>query len=137
MPPEPRSVNPQRRPARACPDLQHPLSAQRHERTLGLPSEAGALTLMRHLGWQWKYLETDTTDGDPDNDERLAFLYDTRKVRFSGLAGELVLPDVKQPDGSSQAMATQLATRSGGGVEHSDEWRGQTGTPCRTRPTTR
>lgn len=52
-------------------------------------------TLMNHLGWQWRYLVTDTTEGDPGNDERLAFLYDTRKVRFSGLSGELVLPDIK------------------------------------------
>ena len=57
-------------------------------------------TLMKHLGWQWRYLVTDTTEGDPGNNERLAFLYDTRKVRFTGLAGELVLPDLKKPDGS-------------------------------------
>ncbi len=58
-------------------------------------------TLMRHLGWQWRYLVTDTTEGDPGNDERLAFIYDSRAVRFSGLAGELVLPDVKNEDGET------------------------------------
>lgn len=52
-------------------------------------------TLVDHLGWHWRYLVTDTTEGEPGNDERLAFLYDTRKVRFSGLSGELVLPDIK------------------------------------------
>jgi endonuclease/exonuclease/phosphatase family metal-dependent hydrolase len=57
-------------------------------------------TLMKHLGWQWRYLVTDTTEGEPGNDERLAFLYDTRKVRFTGLAGELVLPDLTKPDGT-------------------------------------
>lgn len=57
-------------------------------------------TLMKHLGWQWRYLVTDTTEGEPGNDERLAFLYDTRKVRFTGLAGELVLPEIKKPDGT-------------------------------------
>ena len=51
--------------------------------------------LMRHLGWEWRYLVTDTTEGTRGNNERLAFLYDTRKVRFTGLAGELVLPDLK------------------------------------------
>lgn len=50
-------------------------------------------TLMDHLGGDWHYLVTDTTEGDPGNNERLAFVYDTRKVRFTGLAGELVLPD--------------------------------------------
>ncbi|HSV39412.1 MAG TPA: endonuclease/exonuclease/phosphatase family protein, partial [Nocardioidaceae bacterium] len=61
---------------------------------------AALRTLMKHLGWQWRYLVTDTTEGEPGNNERLAFLYDTRKVRFTGLAGELVLPDLKKPDGS-------------------------------------
>lgn len=54
--------------------------------------------LLKHLGWQWRYLVTDTTEGQ-GNDERLAFIYDTRKVRFTGLAGELVLADVKDADG--------------------------------------
>jgi endonuclease/exonuclease/phosphatase family metal-dependent hydrolase len=57
-------------------------------------------TLARHLGGHWKYLVTDTTEGAPGNDERLAFLYDTSKVEFTGLAGELVLPDVTKADGS-------------------------------------
>jgi endonuclease/exonuclease/phosphatase family metal-dependent hydrolase len=56
-------------------------------------------TLVQHLGDHWRYLVTDTTEGDPGNDERLAFLYDSRTVQFTGLAGELVLPDVKQADG--------------------------------------
>ncbi|MGJ0558376.1 endonuclease/exonuclease/phosphatase family protein [Methylocystis sp.] len=56
-------------------------------------------TLLKHLGWHWKYVVTDTTEGVPGNNERLAFLYDTRKVQFTGLAGELVLPDVKDAQG--------------------------------------
>ena len=44
------------------------------------------------LGPAWKYLISDTTEGAPGNDERLAFLYDSRKVHFTGLAGEIVLP---------------------------------------------
>ena len=47
------------------------------------------------LGWPWKYVVTDTTEGSSGNDERLAFVYDSRKVRFDGLAGELVLPPVE------------------------------------------
>ncbi len=50
-------------------------------------------TLMAHLGSHWRYLVTDTTEGRPGNNERLAFVYDTRTVRFTGLAGELVLPE--------------------------------------------
>lgn len=48
--------------------------------------------LMSILGSWWKYVVTDVTLGASGNDERLAFLFDTRKVTFNGLAGELVLP---------------------------------------------
>lgn len=45
------------------------------------------------LGSWWKYVVTDVTDhGLGGNDERMAFLYDSRKVNFGGLAGEIVLP---------------------------------------------
>ncbi|HEY6728574.1 MAG TPA: endonuclease/exonuclease/phosphatase family protein [Polyangiaceae bacterium] len=44
------------------------------------------------LGGWWKYIVTDVTIGKSGNGERLAFLYDSRKVSFSGLAGEVVLP---------------------------------------------
>ncbi len=44
------------------------------------------------LGGWWKYVVTDVTEGTAGNGERMAFLYDSRKVSFGGLAGELVLP---------------------------------------------
>ncbi|MCD4674011.1 MAG: endonuclease/exonuclease/phosphatase family protein [Anaerolineaceae bacterium] len=50
------------------------------------------------LGGHWKYLITDITEGSRGNDERMAFLYDTRKVSFGGLAGELVLPPLQLKD---------------------------------------
>ncbi len=50
--------------------------------------------LQRQLGYWWKYLVTDVTEGTRGNRERMAFLYDGRKVRFAGLAGEIVLPPV-------------------------------------------
>ncbi|HOX44452.1 MAG TPA: endonuclease/exonuclease/phosphatase family protein [Myxococcota bacterium] len=52
--------------------------------------------LMNILGGWWKYLVTDVTQGQAGNAERLAFLYDERKVRFGGLAGELAGPSVKK-----------------------------------------
>ena len=52
--------------------------------------------LVKMLGWPWRFLVTDTTEGSPGNDERLAFVYDSRKVRFGGLAGELVLPAIEK-----------------------------------------
>lgn len=51
--------------------------------------------VVKLMGWPWKYIVTDTTEGSPGNDERLAFVYDTRKVHSDGLAGELVLPPVE------------------------------------------
>jgi endonuclease/exonuclease/phosphatase family metal-dependent hydrolase len=48
------------------------------------------------LGGWWKYLVTDVTYGAGGNGERMAFMYDSRKVTFGGLAGEVVLPDSKQ-----------------------------------------
>ncbi len=48
--------------------------------------------LMDLLGPWWSYLITDVTAGRQGNEERLAFIYNERKVRFNGLAGEIVLP---------------------------------------------
>lgn len=52
-------------------------------------------TLLKFLGPSWKFIVTDVTLGTAGNQERLAFLFDTRKVTFAGLAGELVLPKPK------------------------------------------
>jgi len=41
--------------------------------------------LMDLLGSWWKHLLTDVTEGRPGNRERMAFLYDSRKVRFGGV----------------------------------------------------
>ncbi len=44
------------------------------------------------LGAWWAYVVTDVTEGQPGNRERTAFLFDKRKVRFAGVAGEAVIP---------------------------------------------
>lgn len=48
--------------------------------------------VQRLLGSWWDYIVTDVTLGTAGNSERMAFLYDRRKVAFTGLAAELVLP---------------------------------------------
>lgn len=48
--------------------------------------------LMKILGQHWSLILTDVTHGAAGNDERLAFVFDTRKVNLSGLACELVVP---------------------------------------------
>lgn len=52
--------------------------------------------IMRLLGAWWKPLFTDVTEGAQGNNERTAFLYDSRKLSFKGLAGEITLPPVKK-----------------------------------------
>ena len=49
--------------------------------------------LLGYLGSWWDVLVSDVTRGSSGNNERLTFLYDSRKVRFGGLVGEVVRPD--------------------------------------------
>jgi len=55
-------------------------------------------SLMSILGSNYEYIFTDVTEGKAGNQERLCFVFDTRKVRFGGLAGELVLPPLEDKD---------------------------------------
>lgn len=61
--------------------------------------------LRRLLGDDWDFLVTDVTLGTSGNAERMAYLYDRRKVSFTGLAAELVLPKEK----NAQEEPVQLA----------------------------
>ena len=51
------------------------------------------------LGDDWDYVVSDTTEGDAGNDERMAVLYRKERVRFSRVAGEIVLPPIKTASG--------------------------------------
>ncbi len=46
------------------------------------------------LGSYWEYLVSDVTKGRRGNRERIAYLYDSRKLRLGGIAGEIVLPPI-------------------------------------------
>lgn len=48
--------------------------------------------IMKLLGPHWTYIVTDASG----NRERLAYAFDTRKIRFRRMAGEIVLPKTKQ-----------------------------------------
>jgi endonuclease/exonuclease/phosphatase family metal-dependent hydrolase len=50
-------------------------------------------TVMRILGREWDYITTDATEGPGGNDERMAFVFNTEKVWFRKVAGEVVLPE--------------------------------------------
>lgn len=58
--------------------------------------------MMKNLGPDWGFILTDVTRGKAGNNERLAFVFDLRRVRPSGLACELVLSDedLEQPGGA-------------------------------------
>jgi endonuclease/exonuclease/phosphatase family metal-dependent hydrolase len=64
----------------------------------------GLKKVMSILGKNWDYLITDVTEGQPGNKERMAFLYDTRKVSFGGLASEIVLPPQKTKDADGNTL---------------------------------
>ena len=50
------------------------------------------LLLNEFLGSNWGLIVSDVSAGSKGNNERLAFIYDKRRVVPSGLAGEIVLP---------------------------------------------
>lgn len=56
---------------------------------------AGLEKLMTHLGRDWDYIVTDATQGSAGGGERMAFVYDRRKITFLHIAGEIVLPESK------------------------------------------
>lgn len=65
--------------------------------------------LMRWLGDDWAFLMTDITLGNAGNDERMAYLFDTRRLKPSGLACELVVPPEWLDEVSPDALKKQFA----------------------------
>ena len=51
--------------------------------------------VVKLLGPSWDFIATDVTQGPGGNRERMAFVYDTRKVQFRHIAGEVVIPKHK------------------------------------------
>lgn len=49
--------------------------------------------ILKVLGANWAFAMTDVTYGSPGNGERLSYLFDTTRVKLSGLACELVIPE--------------------------------------------
>ncbi len=48
---------------------------------------------MKYLGDDWSFLMTDVTKGSAGNSERLAFIFNNKRAKLSGLACEIVVPD--------------------------------------------
>lgn len=80
----------------------------------GIQEVRGDLRALRHLlkalGTDWGVIMTDVTRTKAGNNERLAFLFDSRRVKPSGLAGEFAEPfDSKTGEISEQTVARQFA----------------------------
>lgn len=65
--------------------------------------------LLRCLGEHWAFLMTDVTAGSTGNAERMAFLFDTRRLKPSGLACELVVPQEWLDEVDAAALTRQFA----------------------------
>jgi len=64
---------------------------------------------MKYLGESWSFVMTDITLGDAGNDERMAFVFDTSRVKLSGLACELVVPPEWLTEIPENALRRQFA----------------------------
>lgn len=63
--------------------------------------------IMRILGSDWDYIINDITNGSSGNSERSAYLFNNKRIRMSGLAGELVLwPKITQGSEIKQLKRT-------------------------------
>ncbi len=71
----------------------------------------GLRHMLKWLGPNWGLVLTDVTKGAKGNSERMAYVFDTRKVQMSGLACELVLPaeQLANANISSDALDKQFA----------------------------
>jgi endonuclease/exonuclease/phosphatase family metal-dependent hydrolase len=80
---------------------------------VALQEVKGKIKALRHmlkvLGPHWGLILTDVTKGRPGNDERMAFIFDTRKIQMSGLACELVVPAEQLPTIGEEALRKQFA----------------------------
>lgn len=52
--------------------------------------------VMKILGSHYNFFLTDITEGKGGNGERMAFVYDAKKILFRNIAGEIVLPGTKE-----------------------------------------
>ena len=63
---------------------------------------------MKVLGENWSMILTDVSKGSSGNGERMAYLFDTRRVKLSGLAGELVVPNEWTDKAKQQTLDEQF-----------------------------
>jgi len=64
---------------------------------------------VRMLGEEWSFTMTDVTKGERGNGERLAFVFNTKRVSLSGLACEIVIPREQLKSIQADALDRQFA----------------------------
>ena len=69
---------------------------------------AALMKVLDRLGSWWKCVFSDVTEGSRGNQERMAFIYDSRKLVFSGLAGEIVLPPLSMTIADRKGNRTRI-----------------------------
>jgi endonuclease/exonuclease/phosphatase family metal-dependent hydrolase len=79
--------------------------------------------VMRLLGPNWQYVVTDVTEGSAGNRERMAFVYDTNKIRFGFVAGEVMLPSDRRGETLHAAGPISLVLPSPGPIVLRDDTR--------------
>jgi len=62
--------------------------------------------VIRLMGPGWDFIATDVTTGASGNRERMVFVFDSRKVRFRNITGEIVLPKHALLPGEQQFART-------------------------------
>lgn len=77
--------------------------------------------VMKILGREWDYIATDTTEGAGGNGERMAFLYNTEKVWFRKVAGEIVLPNGQQIVARRKVSAKKAAQPAAAAPEAAED----------------
>lgn len=64
--------------------------------------------MLKVLGPAWSFILTDVTAGSAGNGERMAFVFDTRRVNLSGLASEIVVPQEWLKEVGQNALREQF-----------------------------
>ena len=64
--------------------------------------------VLKLLGNNYSLILTDVSKGKVGNDERMAYIFDTRRVQLSGLACELVVPEEWQKSVKEEVMKKQF-----------------------------
>jgi endonuclease/exonuclease/phosphatase family metal-dependent hydrolase len=67
--------------------------------------------VMSLLGPAWRYIATDVTEGVSGNGERMVFVFDSNKVQFKHIAGEIVLPKATLVEGEHQFARSPFLVR--------------------------